>query len=180
MTDPDVSPIKDSLDAILNLPNPQIDEGTFVRQYLELFAHPNPQSDHPIMNWLRVSGSPFSEVDVMRGGVVVITIPPLEDSSGDPLNPTPNGFVHSAFETARLMQTDSFRAADEHLRQTLIAAVRHKSPSKEFLQRWRDVFKFFNVADPFAAITDTGALTNPDTPLTRVGNISDLGDFEDD
>lgn len=74
-----------AMDEISARPNPTIREAVFVNQWMPLFASP-PEANVPIIDWVSVSGSWHSAVDITDDyGNIVATVPPLLETQTDPI-----------------------------------------------------------------------------------------------
>lgn len=159
--DDEVNRVSKVLSSVLNIPNPRIEERTFVRDWFNIvFGRPNTVHDRiPILRWVdEVAGSPYTEVDVTRNGEVIFTIPPILDSTL--MEVTPGLDLQTILSQYRDERATSQKLGEQFFNQVVmpnLAVEVVKTEDQPYRDRLYEIAKGYGLIAPDASPTDESA-----------------------
>lgn len=123
----------------------QIDLETFVRIYLPALGqvHEDPLSLTP---WVQLAGGPFMPVDIVSGGKVIHTVPPILNRTQTILNEHNGQSLSKLVEIANKKRDVSPNLGINHLRQGLESRVQDRRVVVSELNEWNNILTKYGYA----------------------------------
>lgn len=169
-----------------DIPNPQITEAVFIREFLKLVLDTDLPEDVLIAHnarWLHYAKSPYSPMDVTRDGQVIYTVPPLFDSSASVLNELgeSGGFrllIRTVDEQNKVAAIYGGQVLNAYLGNY---ANRERVVNPRIAAAWRHILDFYGLAERVVK-AHTGQDLTASKGVTSVSepNFGDSSDFDED
>lgn len=113
-------------------------EEVFVKNYLPIFA--SNDSTTPISKWLEVSGHVYREVDVIKDGAVLFTVPPLLRRSNTNSRRNPRESLYEVLDLAAKKTQQNPNIGRAFMRTFIEQRVEKEGVESDDVKRWNDIF----------------------------------------
>lgn len=172
-------------DGIFDIPNPTMPEHLFIRDFLQLMLNPNLSEDLEIAHntrWIAIAGNPLQAIDVLRGGKVIFTAPPLFSTDKPVIVDEHRQHFKSLLQDVKKQSDISPILGDQLLNHYIdVLANDDKTVNPAYAAQWRHILDFYKLTDRVSeTFTGKKEAGTPNGNQSGSNGSSFVDDFDSD